>query len=74
MSLGSNILSSALVGCGVGLALLASVHDLPSTAYAISIPFWPLIVMPSGVLWKNVNSKKVRNFSKESMKDNFPHK
>lgn len=48
------IASSLFFGCGVGLLLFGTKNDLPAPAYLMNIPFWPIIVVPTGLLWKNV--------------------
>ena len=56
----SQLLPPLLVGSGVAILLFGTKSDLPTPTYFVNIPFWPLFVMPSGLLWKNVNADKVR--------------
>jgi hypothetical protein len=51
----SKILSPTFFGCGVSLVLFASMNNLPIPAYLVNIPFWVLVVFPSGLFWKNVS-------------------
>ena len=57
----SNIISSLLVGSGIAAYLYNVNNQLPTLAYAVSVPFWPLFVMPSGLLWKQVINNQIRN-------------
>jgi hypothetical protein len=41
-------------GCGMSILLYGSMSNLPTPAYLVNIPFWPLVVLPSGLLWKHV--------------------
>ncbi len=59
----SRLLPPLFVGCGVGIILFGARNDLPTPAYFVSIPFWPMLVMPSGLLWRNVIEDKVRKYS-----------
>lgn len=54
MSFFKRVLPPLFFGAGVGLILYGSKGDLPIQAYLANIPFWPLVVMPSGLLWKKV--------------------
>ena len=70
----SRLLPPLFVGCGVGIILFGARNDLPTPAYFVSIPFWPMLVMPSGLLWRNVIEDKVRKYSTLWTKDNSPPK
>jgi hypothetical protein len=48
------LIAPVLFGCGAGILLYGQVSNLPQAAYLVNIPFWPLFLMPSGILWKNV--------------------
>lgn len=50
------ILPPTIIGCGAAILLFGACQDLPRYAYLSPIPFWPLVVMPSGMLWKNVRA------------------
>jgi hypothetical protein len=49
------IISPMFIGCGVSIVLYGTMNNLPITAYAINIPFWVMVVYPSGLFWRNVS-------------------
>jgi len=57
-----SLLPPIIFGCGASIFLYGSISSLPTPAYFVSIPFWPLFVLPSGIAWKNVFSKLIRKF------------
>lgn len=54
--------TSMFFGCGVGLLLFGSMSDLPIPAYLVNIAFWPIAVLPSGLIWKNVKKSWIRKY------------
>ena len=56
------LIAPVLFGCGAGILLYGQVSNLPQAAYLVNIPFWPLFLMPSGILWKNVQKNWDRKY------------
>lgn len=59
----AKLLVPFFVGGGVGMMLFASNNNLPRPAYTVNVPFWPFVMLPTGLLWKNVHQGQFRKYS-----------